>query len=65
MIHGLPFIFYEDDECESCIDGKQKRMLFLNEHLWRTETPLQLVHAYACGPTGTASLSARNVEECY
>ena len=35
-------------------------MLFLNEHLWRTETPLQLVHAYACGPTGTPSLSARN-----
>lgn len=57
MVKGLPLIGSTDKVCEGCILGKQHRDSFPVGKSWRASKPLELVHAYICGPMQTLSLN--------
>jgi len=54
MVCGLPAIEQVDQICEACIVGKQKRLPFPDQALWRAERALELVHGDLCGPVTPA-----------
>ncbi|KAM0029839.1 putative RNA-directed DNA polymerase [Helianthus debilis subsp. tardiflorus] len=54
MVTGLPFIG-NINQCEGCIYGKQTRRSF-PARTWRTNSPLQLIHADLVGPMQTKSM---------
>ena len=56
MVEGLPSISFENQVCQGCIFGKQHRVPFPLGPNWRAQAPLQLIHAYLCGPMKTPSL---------
>ncbi|KAI5336308.1 hypothetical protein L3X38_015575 [Prunus dulcis] len=57
MVHGLPHLEQISVVCEGCMLGKHHRDSFPLESTWRATSPLELVHAYICGPMKTESIS--------
>ncbi|PNX79108.1 copia-type polyprotein, partial [Trifolium pratense] len=55
MVVGLPEIKIDNEVCEGCIYGKMHHLPF-PKTAWRSQAPLELVHADICGPTRTPSL---------
>ena len=50
MVYGLPSIDQPNQLCEGCLVGKQSRKSFPKESMSKAGAPLQLIHAYVCGP---------------
>jgi len=55
MVVGLPKI-NDLDFCEGCVYGKQRRISFPINKVWRASNCLELVHADVCGPMSVESL---------
>ncbi|KAL4352088.1 hypothetical protein GQ457_06G029360 [Hibiscus cannabinus] len=56
MVRDFPSISLSNDLCEPCKLGKQHRLPFPKEEVWRASEKLQLVHTNICGPHRTLSL---------
>ncbi|KAL4379405.1 hypothetical protein GQ457_02G040510 [Hibiscus cannabinus] len=56
MVRDFPSISLSNDLCEPCKLGKQHRLPFPKEEVWRASEKLQLVHTNICGPHITLSL---------
>ncbi|KAL4362450.1 hypothetical protein GQ457_04G012430 [Hibiscus cannabinus] len=56
MVRDFPSISLSNDLCEPCKLGKQHRLPFPKEEVWRASEKLQLVHTDICGPHRTLSL---------
>ena len=57
MATELPKIIHLNQLCESFLVSKQTRLPFPTQTSVRAERPLQLVHAYLCGPITTSSIA--------
>lgn len=55
MVFGLPKV-ENLDFCESCVYGKQSKIIFPIGKSWRASICLELVHADLCGPMSIESL---------
>ncbi|KAJ0906671.1 putative RNA-directed DNA polymerase [Helianthus annuus] len=47
---GIPHISHPKQVCEGCLVAKQTRKPFPSEAQWRAKKPLELIHAFLCGP---------------
>jgi hypothetical protein len=56
MVSGLPSIQNQTGICEGCVYEKMHHFSF-TKTTWRTNTPLELIHADICGPIRTPSIS--------
>ncbi|KAL4347404.1 hypothetical protein GQ457_17G002840 [Hibiscus cannabinus] len=56
MVRDFPSISLSNDLCEPCKLGKQHRLPFPKEKVWRASEKLQVVHTNICGPHRTLSL---------
>jgi hypothetical protein len=50
MVCGLPHIKHGDELCDSCLAGKQRRLLFPKAASYRAMEVLELVLGDLCGP---------------
>jgi len=50
MVRGLPHIKHAGELCDSCLAGKQRRLLFPKTANYRAAETLELVHGDLCGP---------------
>jgi hypothetical protein len=56
MVSGLPSIQNQTGICEGYVYEKMHHFSF-TKTTWRTNTPLELIHADICGPIRTPSIS--------
>ena len=54
MVTGLPHIDHAGELCDSCLVGKQRRLLFPKTAKYRAAEALELVHGDLCGPITSA-----------
>lgn len=50
LVEGMPHIDHLEQVCEACLAGKHNRIPFPRTAMYRATSPLELVHAYLCGP---------------
>jgi hypothetical protein len=50
MVEGLPLVKLKDKVCDGCLIGKQRRMPFPKQAIFRAKECLALVHIDLCGP---------------
>ena len=55
-VEGLPLIHVPPNICRDCVAGKHHRSPFPKASSYRSEGPLQLVHADICGPISPSTL---------
>ena len=56
MVKGFPLIEKRERICEGCIFGKKHRESIPIGKCYREKVPLEIVHAYICGPMQTPSI---------
>ncbi|KAL4363436.1 hypothetical protein GQ457_04G018680 [Hibiscus cannabinus] len=59
MVRYFPSISLNNDLCEPCKLGKQHRLPFPKEKVWKASEKLQLVHTDICEPHRTLSLGGK------
>ena len=59
MVRGLPHIEQEEQLCEACLTGKQRRTSFPQQSTYRASDRLELVHVDLCGPIAPAKPGGR------
>ena len=59
MVTGLPHIEYPGELCNSCLAGKQRRLLFPKTTKYHAAETLELVHGDLCGPITPAMPGGR------
>src|SRR6266508_2593501 len=69
LVRGLPRIEQEEQLCEACLAGKQRRTPFPQQSTYRASNQLELVHADLCGPIAPATPGGRRyflllVDDC-
>ncbi|CAA0827650.1 Gag-Pol-related retrotransposon family protein [Striga hermonthica] len=69
MVRGLPHIEHVGELCDSCLAGKQRRLLFPKAAKYRAADVLELVHGDLCGPITPATHGGRRyflllVDDC-
>ncbi|KAM2001220.1 hypothetical protein EV1_008213 [Malus domestica] len=57
MVIGLPEMHDSEGVCQGCAFGKNYRVSFLRESIWRAKMPLELIHSDVCGPMQTPTMS--------
>ncbi|KAL9439711.1 hypothetical protein AB3S75_025217 [Citrus x aurantiifolia] len=63
LVEGLPDLEDELPVCAACQYGKQTRLPFPKNNVWRASHKLQLVHTDVGGPQKTPSLNGRSNKE--
>ena len=59
MARGLPHIEHGGELCDSCLAGKQRRLLFLKTVKYHAVDALELIHGDLCGPITPATNGGR------
>ncbi|KAM2946602.1 hypothetical protein COP2_029388 [Malus domestica] len=57
MVLGLPEMHDSEGVCQGCAFGKNHRVSFPRESIWRARMPLELIHSDVCGPMQTPTMS--------
>lgn len=60
MVFGLPKV-ENLDFCESCVYGKQSKIIFPIGKSWRASICLELVHVDLCSPMSIKSLGGKSI----
>lgn len=55
LVENMPEILSNDQVCETCQQGKQTKLSFQSNQVWRANQKLQLIHTNVCGPMKTDS----------
>ena len=61
LVKDMPNINNNAQICDTCQQGKQAKLPFPKNQVWRANQKLQLIHIDVCAPMKTTSLIGTNI----